>query len=358
MLVRKINITKFLSQKDTQNLLDYSRKTAKLYNICLLELKKTEKLDFKIIHPITREFAKENDLHSKQAQNVGKTLINSVKGYYSKRKKDKKTKIPFREKGLCTLEFDSNIQKYKNKPYFSGGFSLKDSIFKLNTLDLTIDFSSCPWFSSKLININTLKIVQFKFVENQIYIIFTFSEIPKVKEVKNKEFLSIDLGISSIATIYNSVTKTPIKIQSKRFKGLEQRNNQINNKLSKKKKDKYQKYNELQSKRAKKLLKTKNRIQNKLTNKRKDYLHKASKKIIDICLENNIDNIIIGDIKTKKLQKDFKCKLNKSTQNEGLLSRFKSFIEYKAKNQGISFFKINEAYTSQENCITGKREFS
>lgn len=97
---------------------------------------------------------------------------------------------------------------------------------------------------------------------------------------------------------------------------------------------------------------------NKLTNKRKDYLHKASKKIINICLENKIDNIIIGDIQTKKLKKDYKCKLNKSTQNEGLLSRFKSFIEYKAKIENINFIKINEAYTSQENCITGNREFS
>jgi IS605 OrfB family transposase len=240
---------------------------------------------------------------------------------------------------------------------FGGGFSLRGNIFKLNILDLTIDFSACEWFSSELINLNTLKIVNFTFKDNQIFIGFVFSEPSRVKETKNKEFLSIDLGISSIATIYNSVTKTPIKIQTRRFKGLEKQNNLINSKLSKKKKN-TQKNKEIYSKRFKRLLITKKRVLNKLTNKRKDYLHKASKKIINICLENKIDNIIIGEIRTKKLQKNYKCKLNKSTQNEGLLSGFKSFIEYKAKGENIAFIKINEAYTSQENCITGKREFS
>lgn len=357
MLVRKINIINFLSEKDKQNLLDYSRRSARLYNLCLSEIKKSEKLDFKIIYPITKDFSKQNNLPAKQAQNVGISLINNIKGYYSKRKNDKKTKIPHKEKELCTLEFDSNIQRGINGLRFGGGFSLKGNVFKLNILDLTIDFSKCEWFSSELININTLKLVQFKFKDNKIYIIFTFSELPKIKETKNKEFLSIDLGISSIATIYNSVTKSPIKIQTKRFKGLERRNNLINSKIDKKKKN-IKKNKEIYSKRFKRLLITKKRIQNKLTNKRKDYLHKASRKIINICSENKIDNIIIGDIQTKKLKKDYKCKLNKSTQSEGLLSRFKSFIEYKAKRENISFFKINEAHTSQTNCITGNREFS
>ena len=76
--------------------------------------------------------------------------------------------------------------------------------------------------------------------------------------------------------------------------------------------------------------------QAKISNKRTDYLHKASRKIIDYCIENNINNIVCGDIQTKKLKTDkeqmkklsFKERRsahsrNKSTQNEGLLSRFK-----------------------------------
>ena len=68
----------------------------------------------------------------------------------------------------------------------------------------------------------------------------------------------------------------------------------------------------------------------------------------------------IGDIKTKKL-KDNKTAnkgLNKSTQNEGTLSRFKGFLIYKAKESGLAVSLINEAYTSQENCLTGVRNLS
>ena len=50
--------------------------------------------------------------------------------------------------------------------------------------------------------------------------------------------------------------------------------------------------------------------------------------------------------------------LNKSTQNNGYLSRFKTFLQYKSKNVGIITELINEAYTSQTNCLTGQRTLS
>ena len=67
-------------------------------------------------------------------------------------------------------------------------------------------------------------------------------------------------------------------------------------------------------------------------------------------------SLIVGDIQTKSLTKSKKSNstLNKSTQNQGTLSRFKAFLEYKAKNEGISFHLVDESYTSQINCITGE----
>ena len=47
-----------------------------------------------------------------------------------------------------------------------------------------------------------------------------------------------------------------------------------------------------------------------------------------------------------------------TTQNEGTLSRFKGFLTYKAKESGLVVSLINEAYTSQENCLTGVRNLS
>ena len=96
------------------------------------------------------------------------------------------------------------------------------------------------------------------------------------------------------------------------------------------------------------------------SNKNIDFQHKVSRKIVDHCVANDVGTIIVGDIKTKKLPKSKKSSrgLNKATQNQGTLSRFKTFLAYKSKSAGIDFHLVNEAYTSQLNCLTGKRDFS
>ena len=98
----------------------------------------------------------------------------------------------------------------------------------------------------------------------------------------------------------------------------------------------------------------------KVGNKRKDFQHKVSKHIIDKCIDNQIGTLIIGDIKTKSLTKTKQSNkgLNRSTQNEGTLARFISFLAYKTEHQGIHFIKQNEAFTSQTNCLTQQRTLS
>lgn len=39
------------------------------------------------------------------------------------------------------------------------------------------------------------------------------------------------------------------------------------------------------------------------------------------------------------------------------MGRFKTFLDYKSKNEGIEFILVNEAYTSKINCLTGNIEF-
>ena len=156
--------------------------------------------------------------------------------------------------------------------------------------------------------------------------LFIYSEPKKEEKVLNNEFISIDLGISSIASIYSSKGEC-FKYQTKRMKSLEKNKDKLKSLRDRKKK---------YSNHWNKLNKTYKKKQRKITNKRKDYLHKISKNIINYCLKNDIDNIIIGDIETKKLvtkkeefkeleykQRKIAHSINKSTQNEGLLSRFK-----------------------------------
>ena len=111
------------------------------------------------------------------------------------------------------------------------------------------------------------------------------------------------------------------------------------------------------SKRFKKVNKVFKRLKRKLVNKQKDFFHKASKKVIDYCINNQIGKLIIGDIKVKSIIKSSNNKINGLSKSTGI-SRFKTFLEYKSKNADIETILVNESYTSQINCLTGLKEFN
>ena len=168
----------------------------------------------------------------------------------------------------------------------------------------------------------------------------------------NNEFISIDLGISSIASIYSSKGEC-FKYQTKRMKSLEKNKDKIKSLRDRKKK---------YSKNWNKLNKTLKKKQKKITNKRNDYLHKASKHIINYCLKENIDNIIIGDIETKKLvtkKEEFK-ELNFNSDIQALLLSHLKYGEGLIIISGPTgsgktttlYNMINEINKSEESIVT------
>ena len=360
MLSRKIRIDSFISDEEKEEIYQYSKSLSVIYNECLDLLK--ENLDFKDLSKVTKGKSKTTGLHSKHIQNTSREVINAVKSYLAKKKNDKSARFPKLHREYSPIIMDINLSSktvevvnsetgevtLEKKYYPGGGFKLEGKKINFTSIGFELDLSECSYYDTELINYETLKQIVIKIDENKrIDCIFVFSEKKQEKEF-NKNFLSIDLGVSSIASCYSNKIDC-LKIQTKRFKGLEKTIDELKSKRDKKKKG---------SRGYRKLNKTIKRKQTKLTNKRKDYLHKTSKTIVDLCILNGIDNIICGDIKTKELKKDYKTKLNKSTQNEGLLSRFKGFLKYKAENKGLNFLLVNEAYTSQTNCLTGERELS
>jgi len=72
----------------------------------------------------------------------------------------------------------------------------------------------------------------------------------------------------------------------------------------------------------------------------KDYLHKASRKIIDLAIEYKVSTIIIGDIKNINQGSKLKSFVQIPIQ------RLVELIEYKAELEGIQIVKINEIHTS------------
>lgn len=366
MLALKINITKFIKQEERDRIFKYSKSLAECYNLALNELKTNN--DFTAIHPLTKKFQNEHkEIYSKHAQNCGRDAISAVKSFYKLRKVEPTAKYPKHNRKHSTITLDANKQKVTTKDgsthiNFCGGFKfIEDKVIKFTYPEMLLDLSNCRYFDSAKINKESIKQIVITINDSKIYACFVYSEPKKEDKQLNNEFIAIDLGISSIASIYSSKGEC-FKYQTKRMKFLENNKDKIKSLRDRKKK---------YSKKYLKIQQTLKKKQKKITNKRNDYLHKASKHIINYCLKENIDNIIIGDIETKKLvtkkeefkelnykQKKVAHSRNKSTQNEGLLSRFKSFINYKALNKNINVLMVNEAYTSQTNCLTGIRNLS
>jgi len=320
----------------------------KLYNFLLDKAKNESIIDFSELNELYKDYRLENNLtiNSKSAQNTCKSLINNMKSYYALKKKDDSYKFPHRFKGFeffCTFTLDWNKG--------NGGFKLNKNVLSisLNSYNNRLYFELPKIFDKDFINEDTIKTVTFKREdENNYFVIFVYSEKQSNLNLNEQKFISIDLGINQIATCFSNIID-PLSIENSKFNNVERRIEKLQS-LRDQKKKKSNKYIKMNKKFKK--------IKRKLTNKRKDFQHKVSTKIIDICKENDIGKLIVGDIETKKLVHNYMHGLNKSTQNSGALSRFKSFLEYKSKSANIDFHKVNEAYTSQMNCLTGKREFN
>ena len=322
-----------------------------LYNH-LLNYVKTHDLNFKEINEQYKLFRKDNSLtiSSKSSQNTSLTLIESIKSYLTLKKKDKNARFPYRFKSykyFTTFMLDNNNG--------GGGFKIKDNCLSINLLSskhnakrLIVNLPNI----CNIINESNIKTITFKKEGNDYFICFTYAFPEKVIK-PNDNFLSIDPGVKNIATGFTNVGDY-FKIKNKTFKSLEKQIEQCQSRLDKKKKG---------SNHYRKLQLRFRQLKRKLSDCNKDFQHKTSKTIVDYCVDKQITKVIIGDIKTKSLVKGVekmnssphqKKGLNFSEQNRGTLSRFQTFIKYKSVNEGIDFYKQNEAYTSKTNCLTNK----
>lgn len=155
-------------------------------------------------------------------------------------------------------------------------------------------------------------------------------EIPDTVS-EHKRICSIDLGTENFVTMVNNIGEQPIVIKGGVIKSI----NQFYNK----------KKAELQSQLKKETGKDwSNRLQN-LTDKRyekiKYLMHCASRKVVDYCVEPQIDTLIIGLNKTWKQR-------NQNKQNFTYIpfNMLIKQIQSKCEECGIKVMTTEESYTS------------
>lgn len=340
MLSKKVKLS--LSSNQKLILETLSNEHRLLYNFLLEKTK--DNLDFKQINQNYKNFREANNLtiNSKSAQNTSIGLINNIKSYLSLKKKDKTARFPNKFK---SHKFFTSFMLDYNKG--CGGFKIKKSKLELN-LDGCKNkvIFNLPDHTKDISNDNVKTITFKREDDDQYYLIFVYKEVSKIKSLNKDNFLGIDLGFSRLVT--GCSKKENIKIDNLRQKKLDDKVSSLQGI-----RDKFNKGSRNYKKIDAKLIVKKK----KLVNKQSDFQHKSSRSIVNYCVKNNIGKLIVGDINVKSVIKKSNYRINGLSKSTASLGRFKTFLGYKSRNEGIEFILVNEAYTSKINCLTGKIEF-
>jgi len=157
---------------------------------------------------------------------------------------------------------------------------------------------------------------------------------PKLKKTTN--ILGIDLGINNLVTMVNNIGLQPVVVKGEAIKSYNQYYN--------KRKARYASILEIQTGR-----KTSNTLET-LGRKRyffvKNFMHKTSRFIINYCVKNNIDTIVIG----KNNQWKTGINLGSTTNQKFVYIPHNLLVEqikYKASDAGLRVKITAESYTSK-----------
>lgn len=162
----------------------------------------------------------------------------------------------------------------------------------------------------------------------KVEVVYKVEALPKRKK---GNIAGIDLGLDNLATVaINKRGIRPFLINGRPLKSM---NLYFNNK-----RDKVQ--SELKKCNDRYMSSKLETLYRKRNNRFNTYMHKASKEIIDYCLEHNVKQIIIGHNKLQKQESKLKNFVAIPT------FRLIELIKYKAEYQGIEVIETEESYTS------------
>ena len=175
--------------------------------------------------------------------------------------------------------------------------------------------------------------MQVRFVPHGSYFAMEIVYEIEVEDINTKgsRIASIDIGVDNLITMSNNIGVSPLIVNGKPLKSINQQ------------------YNKQKAKIQSKLMKCNGQSWSKkldvMSYKRhqriKNYMHNASALVIKWCIEHKIDTLVVGKNDTWKQEK-------KHMQNftaipyEMLLQQ----LQYKCENASIKYIETNEAYTS------------
>ena len=223
-------------------------------------------------------------------------------------------------------------------PHYKKQNSKNIVVFNCSTLSKTNSSFKIPKTKIIIDNIQHLKTAtQIRLIPKSNYFVLEVIYEAKEKDIKpdNNRYLSIDMGVNNLAACSSNVINSFI-INGRPIKSI----NQYYNKTNAKMKSNLELVNK--TKTSKKL----RQLGLKRSNKIKWYMHNTSKYIIDKCIENDINIIVIGK------NNGWKQDINIGSINNQIFvsipfSLLVEQIRYKGRLQGINVVEQEESYTSK-----------
>ena len=314
-----------------------------LYNVLIdieqqsYEVSGKIKTEFDLDKDITR-LRKENpfllNLNSKASQRVAKEIYSSYKSFFNLIKKDTTAKPP---------QKIQDINVFHTVVYNQTGWKfINNNTIKLN--GITLDYKGIPGIDYDCLTVKEVKLKSRngKYlldlgVENQVE--------EKSEILQENKVLAIDLGIKNLCNGVDNLGNV-VTIPNKAKKINKYFRKQISTVQSKM--DKCTKG----SNRHKKLKAVKKKLYRRKDAQIKQTLHIQSKKLVNM----NYKVIVVGDLSVKKLMEKGSNKLTKTSRSfsESSIATFMEYLTYKCQNSNTELETINEKWTTQQNCLTGK----
>lgn len=269
-------------------------------------------------------------LKSNVAQNVLKQVDNSVSTFFKSIK-----------------DYKLNPLKYKGQPKFPkykkdiNLLTYTNHNCQIKNGNLILDRKFCSIKLPQQDKYDFSKFQQVRVIPKNNY--FEIEVIYK-KDIINVEldqtkFSSIDFGINNLVTLVGT-DFNPILFSGKILKSYNQFYNKIKSKLiSIKDKMKFKGYtNKLYE------------LENNRNNFIKDFLHKVSRKIINLLIDNKIGTLVVG---YNKQWKDSISLGNKTNQTFVSIPYYQllNYLKYKCEMVGIKMIETEESYTSKCSCL-------
>jgi putative transposase len=179
-------------------------------------------------------------------------------------------------------------------------------------------------------------------------------QVEPAQNLKHSKYMSIDLGLQNLMAITIIDTNRPSSrnrtdqdvatlVKGGHVKSV---NQYFNYKSAKLKSD-------LSTKNGKHFSKQLSRLNLKRDLKIEDIFHKASRRVIDLCVKHGVKNIVIGNNKGWKQDANMGKKNNQNFVQVPF-AKLIHMIRYKAEELGITVQTVEESYTSKVDHLAGE----